>query len=84
MAAIKKRVWLKKQQAPIRSSGASMPDVVDYDGADVAWACSRKKIYADEKFAKRVALQMRAERGANVVAYGCRHCGGYHIGRAPA
>jgi hypothetical protein len=61
-----------------------MPDNVDYDDADVAWSCARKKSYPDEKFAKRVAARMREERGADVRPYGCRHCGRYHIGRAPA
>lgn len=55
-----------------------------YDNADVRQACTRKKAYPDEKFAKRVARNMRDERGADVVAYGCPHCGRYHVGRAPA
>ncbi len=61
-----------------------MPDRTDYDNADIRQSCTRKKSYPDEKFAKRVARQMREERDADVVAYGCRHCGRYHIGRAPA
>ncbi len=84
MASIKKRVWLKDQRPPDRFDGPPMPSASDYGGADVAWACSRKKSYSEEKFARRVAMRMRAERGANVVAYSCRHCGEYHIGRAPA
>ncbi len=61
-----------------------MPDNVDYENAHVQQSCTRKKAYPDEKFAKRVARNMREERGADVVAYGCRHCGRYHIGRAPS
>ena len=60
-----------------------MPENTDYERADVRQSCTRKKAYPDEKFAKRVARQMRDERGANVRAYGCRHCGAFHIGRSP-
>ncbi len=87
MAAIKKRVWLKdqKQNREHRtpSDGPSMSSAVDYDRADPAWSCNRKKVYPDESFASRVARRMWVERDANVVAYACRHCGNWHIGRAP-
>jgi len=56
---------------------------MDYVNASTEWACNRKKAYPDEKFAKRVARQMREERGADVVAYACTRCGRYHIGRSP-
>ncbi len=86
MAAIKKRVWEKRQQERFHPI-ASAPKVAsfDYDGADTAWACARKKAYADESFARRVARQVRETHGHGVelVAYACRHCGSYHIGRAP-
>jgi hypothetical protein len=55
----------------------------DYADASTKWACARKKAYPDEKTAARVAGRMRAERGADVVAYGCTRCGRWHIGRAP-
>lgn len=60
-----------------------MSDHMVYENADVAWSCTRKKAYQDEKFAKKVAAQLRRERDADVVVYGCTHCGSYHIGRAP-
>jgi methenyltetrahydromethanopterin cyclohydrolase len=56
----------------------------DYEDADIAWVCARKKAYPDEKFAKRVASRMREDKGADVVAYACTRCGRFHIGRAPA
>ena len=62
-----------------------MPEMrTDYAGASTEWTCARKKSYPDEKFAKRVARQMREERGVDVVAYACTRCGRYHIGRAPS
>jgi hypothetical protein len=85
MASIKKRVWLKDQKRGYSGSDLHMTTgAVDYEQADPAWSCNRKKAYSDEKFASRVARQMYAERGALVVAYACRHCGHYHIGRAPS
>ena len=60
------------------------PENMAYDNAHVMQSCTRKKSYPDEKFAKRVARTMREERDADVVAYGCQHCGRYHIGRAPS
>jgi hypothetical protein len=86
MTSVSKRVWLKdqKRRASGRSSAPLLPAAVDYDRADEGWSCHRKKAYPTEAFARRVAQKMRDERDANVVAYGCRHCGSYHIGRAPA
>lgn len=55
----------------------------DSPDAAQAWVCNRKKAYPDEKMAKRVAARMRAEKGADVVAYGCGLCGRWHIGRRP-
>lgn len=55
----------------------------DYAGASTEWACTRKKAYPDEKFARRVAARIREEEGVNVVAYACTRCGRFHIGRAP-
>lgn len=55
-----------------------------YESADVTWSCARKKAYTDEKFAQRVARQAQEKSGIDMVAYGCTHCGQFHIGRAHA
>ena len=67
----------------------------DYLDASTEWACARKKIYADEKTARRVAARMTASNadletaragfwGVVIVAYACTRCGSFHVGRAPA
>jgi hypothetical protein len=53
------------------------------DDSSAAWSCFRKKAYPDEKLARRVASQIRSAHGANVIAYGCPHCGRFHVGHAP-
>jgi hypothetical protein len=85
VSSIKKRVWLKKQNDRTRVPSSVQSTMgFDYDNADTAWSCSRKKAYTEESFARRVAQRMRDERDADVVVYACRHCGSYHIGRAPS
>lgn len=86
MSKISKRVWLKDKRERERERRDDGPIIVrtDYDGAAAAWACARKKAYMTEGFAVEVARRMKSERDANVVVYACRHCGQYHIGRAPA
>lgn len=62
----------------------STPDRTDYAGADPRWSCARKKAYPTQELAAKVARKVCTENpGVNVVAYGCTHCGSYHIGRAP-
>jgi hypothetical protein len=56
---------------------------LDYDNADPRQSCYRKKAYPTEQIGQKVVNQMKYERGADVVTYGCRHCGRWHIGRAP-
>lgn len=43
--------------------------------------CTRKTRYTTEKIARRVAEKCRQLRGAELKAYGCPHCGGYHLAR---
>lgn len=68
----------------MRDRPAMMPANMDYAGADVQWSCTRKKAYPDEATATKVANRMNFEKKAGVQAYGCSHCGRYHIGRKPA
>lgn len=60
-----------------------MPEHMSYPNADLRRACTRKKAYADEALAEKVARKVSEANGANVVAYGCTNCGAWHIGNAP-
>jgi hypothetical protein len=52
----------------------------DSPGAAQQWVCNRKKSYPDPKMAARVARQRSAKIGVDLVVYGCRHCGQWHLG----
>lgn len=55
-----------------------------YDRGDPRRSCYRKKAYPGEKAATQVAAKvMRDYPEADLVAYGCRQCGAWHIGQRP-
>ena len=60
-----------------------MPERMVYENSSVEWSCTRKRAYPTEKLAQKVAAHLRSENLADVVAYGCTHCGRYHLGRPP-
>lgn len=51
----------------------------DRDEAPARSVCFRKKAYS-ERVAEKVAGRIRHRTGERVVAYGCRHCGSWHVG----
>lgn len=53
---------------------------VDYDDVHPKWSCHRKKSYPTQASAERVALVMTSLGNSNLRAYGCRHCGLWHVG----
>ena len=58
----------------------------DYPGADIQRSCTRKKAYSCEENATRVANRINWDnraQGLKLIAYGCTHCGRFHIGRSP-
>ena len=58
----------------------------DYPQADVRLSCLPKKQYPTEDMATRVANRLNydhRDEGLKLQAYGCRHCGAWHIGRTP-
>lgn len=62
------------------SKDLSMP--VSYDEADVKRTCARKSAFPSERDAKASARRvMTGNPYAQVVAYGCLHCGSWHVGR---
>jgi hypothetical protein len=48
----------------------------------VGWSCARKVRYDTPARAEAVAARIREQKGAQVETYGCRHCGGWHVGRS--
>lgn len=46
-------------------------------------ACSRKRRYLDATSAHAAAANARRITGELITAYGCRFCGGFHIGHPP-
>ncbi len=73
------------QPAKRRSDVAASNAPVDNDEAHPAWSCIRKKQYPTEKIAIGMAATITAQStdGGRVQAYGCRHCGLWHIGSVP-
>ena len=56
--------------------------LVNYDGADVTRTCARKSVFHTEADARSSARKVMSENlYAEVVVYGCIHCGLWHIGR---
>lgn len=56
----------------------------DSDGADQTRACTRKKGYPSEQVARMAIGTIRTiNPDAEVRAYGCRHCGQWHVGGSP-
>ncbi len=54
----------------------------DSPNADTRWACNRKKAYPTEEVAGKVAKKINGrDPTADVVPYGCGHCGRWHVGR---
>lgn len=57
----------------------------DYDDADIVRSCTRKKGYPSEEIARLSISSIReVNPSAELRAYGCRHCGRWHIGRNPS
>lgn len=49
---------------------------------DPRWSCVRKKAYPSMEIAEKVARNVNArDDAADLVGYGCTHCGRYHVGR---
>lgn len=50
---------------------------------DIQAACTTKKRYTTETYARRVAAELSEARGYPLRAYGCPHCGGWHLTKMP-
>jgi hypothetical protein len=48
--------------------------------ASVRWSCARKHRFTSYREADKVAARMRRRDDEPMVAYGCRFCGGWHVG----
>jgi hypothetical protein len=46
-------------------------------------SCSSKRSYASLAEARRAAAKLFQDTGRHCSAYGCKFCGGFHIGRQP-
>lgn len=48
--------------------------------ATARWSCARKQHFSSYRDAAKVADRMRRRDDEPMVAYGCRYCGGWHVG----
>lgn len=47
---------------------------------DPRWSCARKRRFESARAAEKAANRLERERMEPWNAYGCDHCGGWHIG----
>lgn len=48
--------------------------------ASIRWSCVRKRRFSSYRLAEKIAAKMRRRDEEAMQVYGCKPCGGWHIG----